>query len=119
MADVNLENLTKAAKDALYVGVGAGVLVFQKAQVQRRELQRQFSGQVDEAKDQLGTVAEKVEDRIKVVEERLESVEERFESLLDQVEENVPEQAREVFKQARKAAKDARGQVRQLVNRAA
>ena len=119
MADVNLETAIKAAKDVVYVGVGAGVLAIQKAQVQRRELQKQFGSQVDEAKDQLGSVAGMVEDRVKLVEERLESVEERLDTLLDQVEENVPEQAREIIKQARKAAKDARGQVRQLVNRAA
>lgn len=119
MADINLESVVKTAKDAMYVGIGAGVLVFQKAQVQRRELQKQLGSQVEEAKDQLGSVAGMVEDRVKLVEERLETVEERLDSVLDQVEESVPEQAREVIKQARKAAKDARGQVRQLVNRAA
>jgi hypothetical protein len=32
-------DLAEAAMDAVYLGVGAGVLTFQKVQVQRRELQ--------------------------------------------------------------------------------
>ena len=35
-----LEDATKVLKDALYVSVGLGVIAFQKAQVQRQELQK-------------------------------------------------------------------------------
>ena len=35
-----LEDATKLLKDALYVSVGLGVIAFQKAQVQRNELQK-------------------------------------------------------------------------------
>jgi len=34
-----MADLAEAAMDAVYLGVGAGVLTFQKVQVQRRELQ--------------------------------------------------------------------------------
>jgi hypothetical protein len=34
------EDATKLLKDALYVSVGLGVIAFQKAQVQRNELQK-------------------------------------------------------------------------------
>jgi hypothetical protein len=34
------EDATKVLKDALYVSVGLGVIAFQKAQVQRQELQK-------------------------------------------------------------------------------
>ena len=34
------EDATKVLKDALYVSVGLGVIAFQKAQVQRVELQK-------------------------------------------------------------------------------
>ena len=34
-----LADLAEIAMDAVYLGVGAGVLTYQKAQVQRRELQ--------------------------------------------------------------------------------
>lgn len=42
-------DLAEVAMDAVYLGVGAGVLTFQKVQVQRRELQgrlEQFGAQV-------------------------------------------------------------------------
>lgn len=42
-------DLAEVAMDAVYLGVGAGVLTFQKVQVQRRELQgrlEQFGNQV-------------------------------------------------------------------------
>ncbi|MBL8777952.1 MAG: hypothetical protein KDB35_10400 [Acidimicrobiales bacterium] len=42
-------DLAEVAMDAVYLGVGAGVLTFQKVQVQRRELQgrlEQFGTQV-------------------------------------------------------------------------
>ena len=35
-----IEDATKVLKDALYVSVGLGVIAFQKAQVQRNELQK-------------------------------------------------------------------------------
>lgn len=94
-----ITDITKSLKDALYVTVGLGVIAFQKAQVQRRELAKQLDG------------------RVKLVEERLEGVEGRFESILDQLEDRLPEQAKEVAKQARQAAKDARGQLRELTTR--
>ena len=52
MADVSIDSVTKVLKDALYVGVGAGVIAFQKAQVQRRELVGQLNAQFGEAKTQ-------------------------------------------------------------------
>jgi ElaB/YqjD/DUF883 family membrane-anchored ribosome-binding protein len=113
------EDLTNVVKDAFYVSVGLAVIAFQKLQVQRQELRKQVSGQVDDAKTQLQSLTKVFDDRVKVVEERLEGVETRFESLLDQLEERLPEQAREVAKQARTAAKDARTQMRGLVGRGA
>ena len=131
MADVTIDNVTKVLKDALYVGVGAGVIAFQKAQVQRREFLAQLEHPVRRGQDAVrfgrrprsrtGSSSSKSAWR---------AAEERIEALLDQVEDTIPEQARDAFKQARKAAKDARtqvrkaaedarGQVRQLVNRAA
>lgn len=35
-------DLAEIAMDAVYLGVGAGVLTFQKAQVQRREMQERL-----------------------------------------------------------------------------
>ena len=42
-----MPDLTKPLKDAAYVSVGLGVLAFQKAQVQRRELRQQVTKQLN------------------------------------------------------------------------
>jgi hypothetical protein len=36
----SLDDIAKALQDAAYVGIGLGVIAFQKAQVQRVELQK-------------------------------------------------------------------------------
>jgi ElaB/YqjD/DUF883 family membrane-anchored ribosome-binding protein len=139
MPEITADDVTKIAKDALYVGVGAGVIAFQKAQVQRVQLTETVTAQVDEVRTRieaiLGSVdadevvsdlrtrlealAGTVDGRVKLVEERLDSVEERVEAILDDLEAKLPEQARDIVKQAREAARDARGQVRAVVGRAA
>jgi len=53
MSPPSPDEVTKRAKDALYVSVGLGVIAFQKAQVQRRAL------------------AKAAEQRVKTIEERL------------------------------------------------
>jgi hypothetical protein len=42
MASEPLDDVRRAARDSLYVGVGLGLLAFQAAQVRRRELERQL-----------------------------------------------------------------------------
>jgi len=100
--------LPSFVKDAAYITVGLGVLAFQRAQVQRVELQKQFEG-----------LGDTVEDRLKVVEERLEGLGDQFDALLDDLEDRLPEQARDAFNTARTTAKEAQGQLRELVRRAA
>lgn len=41
-------------RDSLYVGVGFGVLAFQKAQVRRRELERSLDERLTGPREQLG-----------------------------------------------------------------
>lgn len=115
--DAHAEQVTAFVKDALYISVGAGVLAFQKAQVRRRELRKQLTSQMGDARGQVATVADRVGGSMKTVEAHLDAVEEGLGVLLDQVEQNLPEQARDIFHQAREAAKDARGQVRQHATR--
>ena len=117
MPNIEIDDITTVAKDALYVGVGLGVIAFQKAQVRRQDLKKTLNGQASDAKDQIDTLSTFVEDRIKVVEERLSEVEDRLAQILDQVELKLPEQAADLVKQARVVAKDARGQLNQLVAR--
>lgn len=124
MADVR-----NIARDAAYVGIGFGVLAFQKAQVQRNELQKRLESSVTEGKAGFGKLGEDVQDRLKLVEERLEALgkqvdaaaddfEERLDKALDQVQDRLPEQVKELFGKARAAGKDARVQARQLVKTA-
>ncbi len=105
MADLTLDTVSETARDAFYVAVGAGVIAFQKLQVQRVELTKTISAQLDDAKgsanESFGNVSDLVEDRVKLLEERLSTIEGRLESLLAQLEEKLPEQAKDLVKQAR------------------
>jgi ElaB/YqjD/DUF883 family membrane-anchored ribosome-binding protein len=121
-----MNDVRSTIKDAAYIGIGFGVLAFQKAQVQRQELQKRLESTLGDAKGGFGKLGDDVQDRVKLVEERLEAlskqveaaaddVEDRFEKALDEVQARLPEQAKELFTKAREAGKDARAQVRQLV----
>jgi ElaB/YqjD/DUF883 family membrane-anchored ribosome-binding protein len=120
-----MTDVRSTLKDAAYVGIGFGVLAFQKAQVQRQELQKRLESTVGDARGSFGKLSDDVQDRIKLVEERIEALgkqvdaaaddfEERLDKALDQVQERLPEQAKDLFTKARTAGKDARSQVREL-----
>jgi hypothetical protein len=121
-----MTDVRSTIKDAAYIGIGFGVLAFQKAQVQRLELQKQLEATFGEAKGGFEKLGDDVQDRVKLVEERLEAltkqveaaaddVEDRFEKALDEIAARLPESTKDLFAKARAAGKDARGQVRQLV----
>ncbi len=121
MADV-----TQILKDAAYVGIGFGVITFQRAQVQRQEIKKQLEAQLGDAKGGFSKLSGTVEDRVKLLEERFEGVQSQLESVLAEVESNVdkaldelatrlPEPARDVFANARSAARDASSQLRARV----
>jgi hypothetical protein len=48
------DELSKLAKDALYVSVGLGVILMQRAQVRRQELTKVFEERVKQARDLVG-----------------------------------------------------------------
>ena len=62
MADVR-----NAARDAAYIGVGLGVLAYQRAQVRRRELQQQVEAQLAGTGEQLQKLTKQVEGRLSPV----------------------------------------------------
>jgi hypothetical protein len=112
MADLTLDNATDTARDAFYVGVGAGVIAFQKLQVRRVELTKALNAHLDEArgtasgslttaKGSIESVSDLVDDRVRDLEERLNGVEDRLESVLAQLEGKLPEQARDLVRSAR------------------
>lgn len=98
-------DLTKTLKDAAYITVGFGVIAWNKAQVRRRELEKQFETQTADVRTQLAKVADEVE-------ERIEPLREAVDARLDQLEEQLPGRAREAFKTARTAAKVAQDSIR-------
>ena len=92
-----MPDVTKTAKDALYVTVGLGVLAVQKAQVGRRELAKQVETQLNETGQQVQRLSKLVEQRVQPV--------------LTQLESALPDSARDLVKQARTAAKEAQQQL--------
>lgn len=133
MPEIKSEDIGKVLQEALYIGVGLGVIAFQKAQVQRVELTKQLKAQLGDAREQVEKIGSSSDDlasdarrqvdkltdsfegRVKLVEERLEAIESQIEGLLDQIEDKLPEQARALVRSARETAKEARSQVRSLV----
>jgi anion-transporting ArsA/GET3 family ATPase len=121
-----MNDVTQTLKDAAYITVGAGVIAFQKAQVQRQEIQKRLAGLDLDPKHGFERVSGTLEDRVKLVEERFEGLQGQLETAvatlegnvdryLDQLQGRLPEQAGEYVAQARSAAKDAQAQLRQLV----
>lgn len=110
---------TNLAKDALYVGVGATLLGFQRAQVQRRELEKNMQERMGVGREQVqnvtGSMSKTVEEQVRTLDERVGALETHIDGVLDQVQARLPEPARDLLAQAREAAKTARAQVRQLV----
>jgi len=122
----HMAELGQMLKDAAYVGVGFGVLTFQRAQVRRQEITKAIEAQLGDARTGLSQLSGTVEDRVKVLEERLEGVQEQLETALGELEANVekaldelsdrlPDQARDALGTARTAAREATTQLRSLV----
>jgi hypothetical protein len=101
MAQNPIEDAINLARDAFYVGLGLGVIVVQKAQVQRRELRQNLTAGLDE--------------RVRLVEARLAALEGQVDAAIDQVEARLPDQVQDVSKQVRAAAKTARDTARDQV----
>ena len=106
----------KAAREALYVGVGLGVLGFQRAQVQRHELQRRLAGSpafeagFNGARQVLATGREQLEGLVKEATRAAEQT-------VGPLDEQLPKVAREVTQRAQQGARQLGGQVRKIVSR--
>ena len=89
---MEFRQIARTAEDAAYVTIGFGVLAVQKAQVRRREVQKQLE-------DQRGLLSEQIAKFAKELEERIEPV-------VDGLESRLPESAKVAVQEARKAAKE-------------
>ena len=121
MPDVptNITNLSKGvtdlARDAAYVAVGLGVLGYQRAQVQRVELQNRLSK--DLSLDQrLVEVRQGVTKGIHQIDDLAESAVQFVETTLQPLEDRLPSSLTVVTTKAREQAREVRTQIRQLVN---
>ena len=109
------EEISKTARDALYVAVGLGVLGFQRAQVRRQELVKQLGDPRAEVESRLGEVRGKLTQRVKEVDDLVEGAIGRLEATFAPLEQRLPDQARALVEQARTQARDARQQIRTLL----
>ena len=113
------EQMTKAAKDALYVSIGLGVLAFQKAQVQRHDLTKTVEAGLSRGREQFTKLAANFEGPLGQFDAQVDAIEARLDNVLDGVQARLPKPAADAIDQVRKTAKAARTQVRDLVRSAA
>jgi len=123
MPDVptNITNLSKGvtdlARDAAYVAVGLGVLGYQRAQVQRVELQNRLSK--DLSLDQrLVEVRQGVTKGIHQIDDLAESAVQFVETTLQPLEDRLPSSLTVVTTKAREQAREVRTQIRLRVRAA-
>ena len=109
------KGVTDLARDAAYVAVGLGVLGFQRAQVQRIELQNRLSQDV--ALDQrIDEVRHSVAKGFQHVDDLAESAVQFVETTLQPLEDKLPPTVTQLTTKAREQAREVRTQIRQLVN---
>jgi len=117
MADLNDLSTTvvNAAKDAIYIGVGLGVLTYQRLAVQRQELRKLVTEALGKGSAPMSDLVKSLEAQLKTVETQLKALEQRVEAVLDSVEAKLPTAAADALAQARSVARSARNQVLDLV----
>ena len=116
----NITNISKGvtdlARDAAYVAVGLGVLGYQRAQVQRVELQNRLSK--DFSLDQrIGDVRQGVAKGIHQIDDLAETAVQFVETTLQPLEDKLPSSVSQVTTKAREQAREVRIQIRQRVER--
>ena len=109
------KGVTDLARDAAYVAVGLGVLAYQRAQVQRVELQKRL--QKDLPLDQrIDDVRQGVAKGFRQIDDLAESAVQFVESTLQPIEERLPSSVTQVTTKAREQAREVRIQIRQRVS---
>ena len=108
------KGVTDLARDAAYVAVGLGVLGYQRAQVQRVELQNRLS--LDLALDQrMDDVRHGVAKGFQQIDDLAESAAHFVETTLQPLEEKLPPTVSQLTSKAREQAREVRTQIRQHV----
>ena len=110
-----VDRLTEIAKDALYIGVGAGVIAFQRAQVQRVELTAALEHRFAQVADVARAVTTTAGGQFARIDEQATAIEARVDDVLDVVQHRLPKPAATVLDQARRSARATRTHVRELL----
>jgi hypothetical protein len=109
------KGVTDLARDAAYVAVGLGVLAYQRAQVQRVELQKRLSKELP-IDQRLGDVRQGVAKGYAQIDDLAESATQFVESTLQPIEDKLPASVTQITIKAREQAREVRLQIRQRVN---
>jgi hypothetical protein len=103
------EEVGRRVRDVVYVGVGLGVLAFQKVQVRRRELTALLDQRAGEGR----TVVRSVGQGILALDDRAVALEAM---VYERIEPALPEPARVAIEQARTVATAVRAQIRERLD---
>ncbi|HEY1651175.1 MAG TPA: hypothetical protein VGG09_04755 [Acidimicrobiales bacterium] len=109
------KGVTDLARDAAYVAVGLGVLAYQRAQVQRVELQKRVAKDLP-IDQRLGDVRQGVAKGIGHLDDLAESAQQFVETTLAPIEDKLPASVSQLTTKAREQAREVRIQIRQRVS---
>jgi hypothetical protein len=109
------KGVTDLARDAAYVAVGLGVLAYQRAQVQRVEIQKRLHNDLP-IDQRIGDVREGVAKGFRQIDDLAEQAVQFVESTLQPIEERLPASVTQITTKAREQAREVRIQIRQRVS---
>jgi hypothetical protein len=109
------KGVTDLARDAAYVAVGLGVLAYQRAQVQRVELQKRLNNDVP-IDQRIGDVRQGVAKGYRQIDDLAESAAHFVETTLQPIEERLPTSVTQITTKAREQVREVRIQIRQRVS---
>jgi hypothetical protein len=109
------KGVTDLARDAAYVAVGLGVLAYQRAQVQRVELQKRLSKELP-LDQRIGDVRQGVAKGFQQIDDLAESAAQFVETTLQPIEDKLPASVSQLTIKAREQAREVRIQIRQRVS---
>jgi hypothetical protein len=109
------KGVTDLARDAAYVAVGLGVLAYQRAQVQRVELQKRLHQDMP-IDQRIGDVRQGVAKGFKSIDDLAEQAVQFVESTLQPIEERLPASVTQITTKAREQAREVRITIRQRVS---
>ncbi len=109
------KGVTDLARDAAYVAVGLGVLGYQRAQVQRVELQNRLSQ--DSPWTSASTTCARASPRVSIqIDDLAESAAQFVETTLQPLEDKLPSSVTQLTSKAREQAREVRTQIRHRVS---